>query len=605
MSGQQISLVQGLLTAGFDQTVTATADNTSAPGSLTINGVTHGRTLALIISRGGGGSGTSGEAAPAPPTDSTGQTWQMAIGPDSVVAGSQAGYTTQTAIYYLLNAKAGVHVVTPGTGPAGSYWDLTLVQLPACYGLDVTKSAADTAGPSSLGTGLSAATTVDSELVVASLSVEAATGSASAGITHPATFAGFGGTALNLDDATNTKRGGEASYKTTSNRAVQSASWSWTAGAVDVAMAVLAAFKLGSHGQFAEANAGSVGGAVSVALVGAAIALSQGIANPNSGGIVPLTGSAVAMAQGTTDVPQTRALTGSATTSALQTLAIDLRPTDITLPAIATAAGTLTAAGPAAGSAHLSGVEAAFDQGFVNGGYTVITGQDITGAQTTPAYGLALPITGVSASFSLGAMVADQSAIETVILSFATSPGLTATIALAGSAATSAQGSVALSGDVFQPLAGSASTLAAGTAGAEKDFALAGQQFTAVQYNIGAPGTAVLTGAQINSAAGAVHLDNDRTYALTGQVGTAQSGIAFASPLAFATGEVLAVSAGVIGDQVRAATSQVVTMRQGTLSAEIDEPDQIKKSGVTRKKTDDEEVLQLAGLLVQQLKRRK
>jgi hypothetical protein len=111
--------------------------------------------------------------------------------------------------------------------------------------------------------------------------------------------------------------------------------------------------------------------------------------------------------------------------------------------------------------------------------------------------------------------------------------------------------------------------VSAGTIGAEKDFALSGQQFTAVQYNVGAPGTAALTGTTLTSSAGTVFLDNDRVYALVGASMTASDGIAFASPLAFVSGQELAVGQEGIGPREVALSGEASTFVTGEVFAPI------------------------------------
>lgn len=320
-----------------------------------------------------------------------------------------------------------------------------------------------------------------------------------------------------------------------------------------------------SRGQAAVMSAGSVGLSVTIALVGAAIALSQGAATPNSNGNVPLTGSASTMAQGAAGPAWGQALTGSESTSAHGTATPGLRPTDVLGQAITTGQGTAAPAG-SGGSAHLSGVEATFVQGSVGSGTQALSGQAITPAAGSTTQSLTLSISGSEFAVAQGILAPEQAADDTAIVGNQGTAAAVASVALTGSASTSATGSVTVSGDAFIALTGSASTSAAGTIVHEEAYGLTGVQSDSAQYNVGAPGGATLSGSVSSVIAGTVHITNDRDYALTGISTTLQDGSLFASPLAFVDGLELASGLQDIGPREVTLVGITLNVGQGELT---------------------------------------
>lgn len=322
------------------------------------------------------------------------------------------------------------------------------------------------------------------------------------------------------------------------------------------------------HGIAAEFFQGLVGLAVTVALVGSASTLAQGAATPNADGTVPLTGQASAVSTGVVSPEWPQVLSGVSIASGSGTLTLTIRPTDISVPTIASSAGTVVAEG-AGGSVHLSGQEITSSPGDVVGGYQFITGIASTPAQTAPGIDLSISISGQAVSCSLGTVSPNQDAVDSLIESFIGNATPSMTVALSGSGLTGSQGAVTITWDSFIALTGAESTGQTGTITHEESFPISGESITSAQYNVGAPGGATLTGSAVSVIAGSVFTDNDRTYAITGQSITAQDGITFASSLAFAIGQQLDSSLQGIGPREATLSGISISVDQGAVSIPV------------------------------------
>lgn len=223
----------------FVQKVSGNGDNVSsiAPG---LAGVTLGNTLALIV---GSTDTTGGVASWSPPTDSSGQTWQKAVGPNSVNSGPAD--PCKIAIFYLLNANAGTHNLNLGVG-SSQFFGYTLVEFPPCTAVDVTTSNSGTSGVTSGDTGTTGATAQADEAVLVGL----VTNTSGAGLSNSSFSdpASSGYTSLYAEQNTTAHVGSQHSYKEVSATGAQTGSWTWSSGAQTSWMAVIAAFKLAGGG---------------------------------------------------------------------------------------------------------------------------------------------------------------------------------------------------------------------------------------------------------------------------------------------------------------------------------------------------------------------
>jgi gas vesicle protein len=260
------------------------------------------------------------------------------------------------------------------------------------------------------------------------------------------------------------------------------------------------------------------------------------------------------------------ALTGEASTSATGTVVNSSGQQTLTGEGITSAQGAVSASGNDV-TAHLSGVEADFAAGTVDGGSTVISGLESVSAAGTAAADLTVALTGESATLSAGTMVPSQDAVDTLITSEYGSAVGSSDVALTGTSSTLGQGTVTPTGDAFGALTGSAATAEAGSVAFEQSYALTGTSSTLSQGAFGAPGGAALTGSVVTVNAGEVFTSNDRTFALTGESITSQDGACFASSLAFPPGVVLTVSQETIGPKNAALTGQSIGAVAGDIHA--------------------------------------
>ncbi len=317
-----------------------------------------------------------------------------------------------------------------------------------------------------------------------------------------------------------------------------------------------------SGGQVATFGQGfvSVAGGITLALVGSAATCSQGTITGGSHGQV------LTISQGSVGWNYSFALTGQASTTGAGTLVATGQQPALTGQGVTSGQGTLSPGGPPL-TVNITGSEITSTLGLVQGGYQFLSGTAITVAQGTPVLSRTMPLSGSESVFSAGTVAVDQAADDTRIVSdLGSVAGWSAAVALLGTEATSAQGTIGTTGDITLPLAGQDSTPAAGTLGFEQAYPITGSEITSAQSFVGAPGGAALTGSEVAVVAGDVHTTNDRDFALTGQSITVQDGLAVTSYLAFATGQVLSVGQAQIGPVNATLTGIAIAVRQGVVT---------------------------------------
>lgn len=263
----------------YVQKVSANADSVSSitPG---LTGVTAGNTLALIV---GSTDTTSGVASWSPPSDSSGQTWTKAVGPNSVSSGPTD--PCKIAIYYLLNANSGTHNLTLSVG-SSQFFGYTLVEFPPCTAVDVTTSNSGTSGVTSGDTGTTGATAQANEAVLVGL----VTNTSGAGLSNSAFSdpASSGFTSLFVEQNTTAHVGSQHSYKEVSATGAQTGSWTWSSGAQTSWMAVIATFKLtggGSTPAISSTSSASPANGGSLTITGTNFGASQGSGSVTIGGV--------------------------------------------------------------------------------------------------------------------------------------------------------------------------------------------------------------------------------------------------------------------------------------------------------------------------------
>lgn len=323
-------------------------------------------------------------------------------------------------------------------------------------------------------------------------------------------------------------------------------------------------------GQSFSASAGSVARAVTVALLGASLSLGQGSVTPNSDGTVPLTGQSVTTAPTAPSPGWSQALSGAATTLAIQSVSISLRPTDVVGQAVSASAGTATAQGDGA-TAHLSGQEAVSGQGAVTSGTQLLNGGSISIGQGSVPPGASQALSGQASACSAGFVAPEQDAVDSRIDSSSGVVVGASAVALSGASSALSQGAVTVSGDASIALSGQASSSEAGAVVHEESYALSGASATLAQFFVGAPGGASLVGASLSVVAGDVFTTNDRTFALSGAESATAPGSCFASPLAFVAGQSIQIDAQSIGPRTSALSGLSVACAAGLLSAPSEE----------------------------------
>jgi hypothetical protein len=210
-------------------------------GGARLTGVVSGNTLVLVV------GSTRGGAPPqvpwATPTDSTGQTWSIAIAPNST--GNSSSDAVAVGIWYLLNANAGTHTLTQSFAGNPTWGTYAFLELPTCSGVDTTSSNHGETSVTSGDTGSASTTSATSILTAVLVTNTTGGGLASTGFSSPpASPAGM--TALVVSNDTINTAGGEQAWIGLSATGSQIVTWNWTntAGAAETAWAAcFAAFK--------------------------------------------------------------------------------------------------------------------------------------------------------------------------------------------------------------------------------------------------------------------------------------------------------------------------------------------------------------------------
>jgi hypothetical protein len=323
------------------------------------------------------------------------------------------------------------------------------------------------------------------------------------------------------------------------------------------------------NGQSFSAEQGSVSAVGSVVpLTGAEVTTAQGTTSANADGNVALVGQSATASAGTASPGWGQALTGSAAPGSAGSVLVIVNPSTSAGQVITPATGTLVAVGGGDVTVHISGVEFTAVNGSVEVGPSALTGQASTGSAGTAAPSAEVPLTGESMTIAQQSVEAGQEAPDTLIEAESGTAVSNFAVALTGEEATGEQGEFTVTGDDSQALSGEEDTCAAGTATPAVAVPLTGESFTSAQQNMGAPGGASLTGASATVTAGDVFVTNDREFALTGVSMTAQDGLAFSSPLAFALGQELTISQENLGPREVTLTGESSTVEQGTLGPE-------------------------------------
>lgn len=322
----------------------------------------------------------------------------------------------------------------------------------------------------------------------------------------------------------------------------------------------------GGHGQSATLAQGVALVAVTIALIGSAIAVSQGAVSANSNGSVALTGTEITSAQQTIAPSWSQALTGSASTPAAGTLTLIINPSTSAGQAITTGSGTVSASGNSV-TVNITGSESTFAQGNVQGGFAFLSGAESTSAAGTAVPSLTVAITGSESACAQGSVGPAQDADDTLITGGIGNTAPAMSLALIGAEIATAQGALTVTGDITLALTGEESTSDTGTVSPDPFFDITGLQITSQQETLGAPGTAALTGSEITVTTGVVFTTEDRDVALTGAQMTAVDGITFASSLAFPTGLGIESLAQSIGPRGADLVGESISANQGFVEA--------------------------------------
>jgi hypothetical protein len=242
----------------------------------------------------------------------------------------------------------------------------------------------------------------------------------------------------------------------------------------------------------------------------------------------PIFGESSTVSAGSVAVTHAPPLNGSASTTGIGSVGVGNTPTQIVLGAITGSAGTVTPQGfDVTVNLNAGEMEMVAAVGSV-GTASPITTTAITSALNSFAAVLNTPtdtLLGLSATFGIGTMAANQDVEDTFIQS-----GIGVAIAnpqqaLSGTAITVSAGDVIATEDTTLALVGEEDVFAAGNVGFSTEFALTGAEAIGEQYYVGAPGYATLTGAESVMSAGEVRdfTGEDRDFPLIGESITATS----------------------------------------------------------------------------------
>ena len=337
---------------------------------------------------------------------------------------------------------------------------------------------------------------------------------------------------------------------------------------------------LRARGQVAEVLQGAVAAvSVTLALLGQGITADAGFVVTNSDGTVPLTGAAVTVAQQSLAGAHSVAATGSAVTAGAGTVLPGVAPAALSSQLISAASGVVSGAGDSVNVALTGGAEATFATGTMAPSIGP-TGQAIAASAGTMPSARSMPLVGLETLAEQGAMSTGQGADDTFIASASGDVTPSRTVLLAGLEVIVESGDIDNVNDGQQTPTGQAISASAGSVGYSYSFQLSGQEIVSAQQSMGAPGGAALVGAEIATTAGTLFVTNDRDTALTGQEFTSAAGLAFASPLAFVTGESMTLSAQEIGPREVALSGIEIIPQQGVLRV----PPEVNTEGAGRKK---------------------
>ena len=229
---------------------------TGSGATIVLTGVTAGNTL--ILQTGYYRTNTTGVAETVP-TDSTGDTWLVGRADIPQAFDSGPAHDLGASIFYLPNATAGTHTVTPEANTSHQQCLSEFSGLMTSASLDQStsnKSNADT--HTSLATGTTATTTQADELVVINHAIGARNGVSNITYTDP--VSGFTTLYNQPNDATSV--GVLQAYKVLATTGTQTATFNWVSGETFMgSQAVIATFKAAG----AAANAPSVNEAVTTA----------------------------------------------------------------------------------------------------------------------------------------------------------------------------------------------------------------------------------------------------------------------------------------------------------------------------------------------------
>lgn len=303
-------------------------------------------------------------------------------------------------------------------------------------------------------------------------------------------------------------------------------------------------------GQALTSSQGSIATlAVTVALAGASFAATAGITTANNDGNVALTGQVATFAQRAPSPDSIQAITGTAITSSAGSPTISIRGDTFVGITLTSAAGFMSAFG-ADRTVNLSPQEAAFVLGTVVSG-----GQSLSGITLTFSTGTlqttntpTSTLLGLDINSTPGTIIAGQDAgVDSFVQSALGTPVVNMTLAVAGIDLVSSQGSVAITGDVVQPIVGTDLISSIGAVVVDAQPPLTGLSAAFSQSPFGAPGMAALTGSTITGATGILFTTEDRTQALIGTSMSAIDGLAVTSYLAFVSGAQIDLSQSDLG----------------------------------------------------------
>lgn len=197
----------------------------------TLTGVTSGNLLVVIC------HWVMNAASGNPTIDATSTGWQQAVQAGPVVTTNSA-WINGTSIFYLANAGAGSNSLKLNWASTARMRTIMCEVSGAATSGVVDKTSTNTSTSATTLSTTTAATTWATEISFAACSASAFTGNSAIGLTDPPT--GYISIAVNQD--TNTYAATECAYLIVSATGTQTASWSFSAGAAEMTVAI-ATFK--------------------------------------------------------------------------------------------------------------------------------------------------------------------------------------------------------------------------------------------------------------------------------------------------------------------------------------------------------------------------